>query len=312
MSKVSKGQKGVRRHQKVSEGTGQNDIDKVKLMSNDPVPSDMNQIVSYTYDSWGKIVSIKDEDGRDITDQNHVGIVNPYRYRSYRYDEETELYYLNSRYYNPEWGRFLNADDALIESENIIGNNLYAYCMNNPINLSDPSGNFAISAFIKTVGNFVKKAIQTVTTAITKALPDYSKELNKVILQNTYEMITTKEQFGGAVAAMEFYKYVNNEGIWDYKIPDRWNKDINVPFLGLNKPFIYNGIITTAEDFGNIHYGFVGSAVGFSPTILFIGGGYAANKRTPINILTKANYGDSIEDHMAIQRGINMYNYYFK
>ena len=127
--------------QKGSEGTGQNDIDKVKLMSNDPVPSDMNQIVSYTYDSWGKIVSIKDEDGRDITDQNHVGIVNPYRYRSYRYDEETELYYLNSRYYNPEWGRFLNADGIIFDiGANILGHNLYAYCANNPVNGIDYNG----------------------------------------------------------------------------------------------------------------------------------------------------------------------------
>lgn len=272
-----------------------------------------NMVVSYKYDSWGNLISIEDTwNGGKVTDPNHVGIVNPYRYRSYRYDEETGLYYLNSRYYNPEWGRFLNADDVLMESGSIIDNNLYVYCMNNPINLSDPNGNFAISAFLKTVGNVVKKAVQTVATALTKALPDYSKELNKVILQNTYEIITIKEQFGGEVAAMEFYHSVNTGGIWDYKIPKRWKESINVQFLGYNKPFIYNGVITTAEEFGNIHYGFVGSAVGFSPTILFIGGGYAANKRAPINVFTKANYGDSIEDHNAIQRGINMYNYYFK
>ncbi len=269
-------------------------------------------MTSYTYDSWGKIVSIKDANGNEITDPNHIGKINPYRYRSYRYDEETGLYYLNSRYYNPEWGRFLNADEFLMENENIIGNNLYAYCINNPINLSDPNGNAAISAFVKTVGNIVKKVIQTVYTAVTKTLPDYSKELNKVILQNTYEMITIKEQFGGEVAAVEFYYSVNNGGIWGYKIPKRWENGINVEFLGYNKPFIYNGVITTAEDFGNIHYGFVGSAVGFSPTILFIGGGYAANKKTPINIFIKTNYGDSIEDHNAIKRGIDMYNYYFK
>ncbi|MEA4827168.1 MAG: RHS repeat-associated core domain-containing protein, partial [Clostridium sp.] len=62
------------------------------------------QVVSYTYDSWGKIISI------DGSLKDSVGIKNPYRYRGYRYDNETGLYYLQSRYYNPEWGRFINAD----------------------------------------------------------------------------------------------------------------------------------------------------------------------------------------------------------
>ena len=66
-------------------------------------------VATYTYDSWGKLLSIKDENGTDITNnKDHVGYKNPYRYRGYRYDTETGLYYLNSRYYNSEWGRFVN------------------------------------------------------------------------------------------------------------------------------------------------------------------------------------------------------------
>jgi RHS repeat-associated core domain len=76
------------------------------------------QVVSYTYDSWGKpSPEVKDESGNILPTSgitgslaSTVGVKNPYRYRGYRYDTETQLYYLNSRYYNPEWGRFINAD----------------------------------------------------------------------------------------------------------------------------------------------------------------------------------------------------------
>lgn len=71
-----------------------------------------------------------------------LGAINPLRYRGYVYDNESELYYLQSRYYNPELCRFINADDVsmLGADGNIIGVNLFAYCDNNPVNKSDPTG----------------------------------------------------------------------------------------------------------------------------------------------------------------------------
>ena len=69
---------------------------------------------------------------------------NPFRYRGYYYDIETGLYYLNSRYYNPEWGRFLNADACLYSS--MLGFNLFAYCENNPVNYIDPYGESGLAA----------------------------------------------------------------------------------------------------------------------------------------------------------------------
>ena len=106
--------------------------------------SDGNQVASYTYDSWGKLISIKDQNGTDITKTTtHVGYKNPYRYRGYRYDSETGLYYLQSRYYNPEWDRFINADGIIGKTGDILGHNLFAYCKNNPVNMSDPSGFYA-------------------------------------------------------------------------------------------------------------------------------------------------------------------------
>ena len=66
--------------------------------------SSHNIVAKYKYDSWGKVISITDCNGYDISnDINNIANINPFRYRSYYYDSETELYYLNSRYYNPEW-----------------------------------------------------------------------------------------------------------------------------------------------------------------------------------------------------------------
>ena len=55
--------------------------------------NNLAQVVSYTYDSWGKLIAIKDANRNEITDTTNIGLINPYRYRSYRYDTETGLYY---------------------------------------------------------------------------------------------------------------------------------------------------------------------------------------------------------------------------
>ena len=95
-----------------------------------------NKIVEYEYDSWGNIITIKDNNGNIITDESHIGIINPFRYRSYYYDKETKLYYLNSRYYNPEWGRFINADNYFVQGSYLNGNNLYIYCNNSRMHIA--------------------------------------------------------------------------------------------------------------------------------------------------------------------------------
>lgn len=82
-----------------------------------------------------------DANSADITDVNHIGVLNPFRYRGYFYDEETGLYYLKSRYYDPEVGRFITIDGvSYIDPETINGLNLYAYCGNNPVMYTDPNG----------------------------------------------------------------------------------------------------------------------------------------------------------------------------
>ena len=73
---------------------------------------------------------------------------NPFRYRGYYYDSITGFYYLNGRYYNPQWGRFLNADGYVSTGQGILSNNMFTYCGNNPVNRKDPTGKFWITALM--------------------------------------------------------------------------------------------------------------------------------------------------------------------
>lgn len=94
-------------------------------------------VVEYKYDAWGKVLSITG------TLANTIGKNNPIRYRGYYYDNETGFYHLNSRYYDPETGRFLNADNVISGTgDSVQGYNLFVYCFNNPINMNDPDGNW--------------------------------------------------------------------------------------------------------------------------------------------------------------------------
>lgn len=68
----------------------------------------------------------------------HTGRCEPLRYRGYVYDTETGLYYLTSRYYNPVWGRFINADGYASTGQGFTGDNMFAYCNDNPVNYMIP------------------------------------------------------------------------------------------------------------------------------------------------------------------------------
>ena len=97
---------------------------------------------SYNYGAWGNY-SVHDKDGKKTTDATFIGHINPLRYRGYYYDRETRPYYLQSRYYDFANYRLINADGLFADS--FIGINLFAYCVNNPVNTVDYTGNFAIA-----------------------------------------------------------------------------------------------------------------------------------------------------------------------
>ena len=89
-----------------------------------------NTVASYEYDPYGKVISAT----------GILAEVNPIRYRGYYYDNETGLYYLQSRYYDPAIGRFLNGDDYVSTGQGIMGHNMFTYCGSDPINRSDAFG----------------------------------------------------------------------------------------------------------------------------------------------------------------------------
>ena len=98
-------------------------------------------LVSYVYDAWGS-VRISYHNGGISTGAQ----ANRFMYRGYYYDAESELYYLNSRYYNPYLCRFISPDGYVSTGQGILGNNMYAYCNNNPVMYIDPTGEAAVSS----------------------------------------------------------------------------------------------------------------------------------------------------------------------
>ena len=105
--------------------------------------SNKKLVVEYYYDAWGRLLSTTG------TAASTLGINNPLRYRSYIYDRETGLYYLQSRYYNPTIGRFINADSFASTGQGVTGANMFAYCGNNPTKYEDRGGMlFSIAGMI--------------------------------------------------------------------------------------------------------------------------------------------------------------------
>ena len=104
------------------------------------------EVAAYTYDAWGKL----------LTSSGDMADVNPLRYRGYYYDTETGLYYLQSRYYDPDIGRFVNADGyATTDADGVLSANMFAYCENNPVNYSDMNGLWVVQAIGAVVGGLV-------------------------------------------------------------------------------------------------------------------------------------------------------------
>ena len=130
-------------------------------------------MVEYKYNAWGQHKAlVLDSTGVDMVDcdkqsddeeeptpdpfYQELSQLNPFRYRGYYYDTETGLYYLKTRYYDPEVGRFISMDDiSYLDPENINGLNLYAYCGNNPVMKVDPSGHIATLLIAAIIGGAI-------------------------------------------------------------------------------------------------------------------------------------------------------------
>ena len=131
--------------------------------------SNGEHVVHYEYDAWGNH-KVLDNNGNEITESSHIGNMNPFRYRGYFYDEETSLYYLVNRYYDPEIGRFISQDQiSYLQPETINGLNLFAYCGNNPIMRVDENGCSWFKKIFKKIKSAIKTAVKTIVSGVKKA-----------------------------------------------------------------------------------------------------------------------------------------------
>ena len=113
-------------------------------------------LATYKYDAWGNHTVEYQNGGGDL-----VAVVsNPFRYRGYYYDSKIGLYYLNSRYYDSNTGRFINTDAYVSTQLGLLGNNMYIYCLNDPVNLFDETGEIPKVIQDKKIHDYVLLDIQ--------------------------------------------------------------------------------------------------------------------------------------------------------
>ena len=132
---------------------GQNDI--VGLIDESGV-----RVVEYIYDAWGKLISTTG------TLATTLGADNPFRYRGYYYDTETSLYYLTTRYYDPEVCRFISADVYMSTGQGVLGGNMWAYCGNNPVNRYEVDGKFWNIIAAAAAGAIINAAVSAISQGI--------------------------------------------------------------------------------------------------------------------------------------------------
>ncbi len=171
-------------------------------------------ICKYIYDAWGKqkcLYLSNNENYVDIEENyayndtsnlnRFIAYKNPFRYRSYYYDFETGLYYLNSRYYDPELCRFINADDiSYLDKDSLNGLNLYVYCSNNPIMSIDPEGTWDWRKFWKGLGLTIAAVVlvTVITTAAVLTAGVAAAVLGASV--TTISTIMTSTAIGGLIA----------------------------------------------------------------------------------------------------------------
>ena len=146
------------------------------------VDKDAETIARYAYDAWGSCKAYT-PDGTENTEANFIGNINPFRYRGYYYDAEigeNGMYYLQSRYYDPAVGRFLNEDgvECLAPRRESILTNMFAYCKNNCVNILDDTGYGVIDALLWALQyaiDVLSKMIELICSTFNKEVESLSK-----------------------------------------------------------------------------------------------------------------------------------------
>ena len=209
----------------------------------------------YVYDAWGNNIALN-ANGAEIT--SGIGVLNPFRYRGYYYDTETELYYLQTRYYDPELGRFISQDSLdYADPETINGLNLYAYCGDNPVMNVDTTGcswnSFwskvrdwasTILGFFNPV-NKVAAAGTVIYAMIQGRWDDLASDWNN----GCFNPFNQSEEIALNSKVFSFYK---GESVIRHAIPGATSCQI-FGNIFLNKSEVFNaaGIVTLRHEFGH-------------------------------------------------------------
>ena len=179
----------------------------IKNVQNDIVAiADKNGdiVANYYYDAWGNVTQ--------ITGNTALAQTNPLRYRSYYYDSETGFYYVSSRYYNPEICRFISVDGLLATGTGILEHNMFTYCNNNPVNLTDDDGRAPLKVarylFARWIFGGGKKIILKSNSFVSKSLKK-SKTMRAKINETVEKYKNGEEYESGTV-------------IFKHNEPDLW------------------------------------------------------------------------------------------
>ena len=212
--------------------------------------ADGNFFASYQYDEWGKLISIDTADEDGATAYREIAEANPLRYRGYYYDSETGYYYLQSRYYDPEICRFINADAveiALLTKNINVGTNLISYCNNNPVNHCDINGYITEKEAKNAINAFINNGLRKYWLSVKSSCKFDMTEIYREISGN----YTAKIKYGegvifrkgfnitvgdynswkedGKMSGQLNMEFINNQGNY---IQSEYNKGHSVSFFG--------------------------------------------------------------------------------
>ena len=257
------------------------------------------EVVQYTYDAYGKPLTTS-----ATSAYTSIADINPLRYRGYVYDRETGLYYLQSRYYDPETCRFINADVYCSTGQGITGNNMFAYCNNNPVIYYDHSGNRCCAAVtVKDEDRLDRRVSCQFQEYVSKErlglVVDITKDLNDFMEENVRKLCDYKQQHGLINACLYFYHNVKDEGDLDIKLQDDWE-------FKEDKTYIYYGYELRYDDPGNINFGYVGSVL-FPQTLLCLGAGGNQIKKYGFKYGDIFSFFDDPRDNRMVKCGVYLY-----
>ena len=194
------------------------------------------KVVSYTYDAWGNPYSpvYAYYSGVSAADRDNVEL-NPFRYRGYYYDTETGYYYLQTRYYSPDLGRFLNADGYINANGDILGYNMFAYCGNNPVMGYDPTGECGL------IGLFIAGLI-IISTGINHVINKINEKKIDSEIKESYTQKEAKEEIEALLKP--YLEDQTDEDILDKGLKVTFNDDDPHPSAMIS----YSYLVTSRYD----------------------------------------------------------------